>query len=234
MPAFALFFPISLAIAATAIVHLANNIFKLFLVGRFADRKLVLLFGIPAAFCAAGGAWLLSYVSTLGVLVEYEFSGRHCEITVIGLIVGLLIGTFSLFELFPRLRDFRIKPKYMPVGGALSGFFGGLSGHQGTWRAAFLIRAGLDKKAYIATAVVCSVVVDVTRLTVYGYSFFTRHFELISDRANQWLVIVGVLAAFAGSFGAARFMEKVTMKQVRLLVGIFLFAMAIGITAGII
>ena len=37
MPAFALFFPIPVAIAATAVVHLANNIFKVILVGRHAD-----------------------------------------------------------------------------------------------------------------------------------------------------------------------------------------------------
>ncbi len=31
MPAFALFFPIEVAVAATAVVHLANNLFKVFL-----------------------------------------------------------------------------------------------------------------------------------------------------------------------------------------------------------
>ena len=33
MPAFALFFPVPVAIAATAVVHLANNLFKFVLVG---------------------------------------------------------------------------------------------------------------------------------------------------------------------------------------------------------
>ena len=37
MPAFALFFPIEVAVAATAIVHLANNIFKVGLVAKKAD-----------------------------------------------------------------------------------------------------------------------------------------------------------------------------------------------------
>lgn len=37
MPAFALFFPLPVAIAATAVVHLANNIFKAILVGKKAD-----------------------------------------------------------------------------------------------------------------------------------------------------------------------------------------------------
>ncbi len=33
LPAFALFFPVEIAVAATAIVHLINNLFKLLLVG---------------------------------------------------------------------------------------------------------------------------------------------------------------------------------------------------------
>ena len=37
MPTFALFFAVPVAVAATAVVHLANNCFKLVLVGRQAD-----------------------------------------------------------------------------------------------------------------------------------------------------------------------------------------------------
>jgi len=48
MPVFALFFPIDIAIALTAIVHLLNNIFKLTLIGKQADLKTVFRFGIPA------------------------------------------------------------------------------------------------------------------------------------------------------------------------------------------
>jgi len=59
MPAFALFFPLPVAIAATAIVHLANNLFKVALVGRKADWPVVLRFSIPAAIAALVGASLL-------------------------------------------------------------------------------------------------------------------------------------------------------------------------------
>ena len=48
MPAFSIFFPVEVAVAITAIVHLANNIFKLALVGRKADIRIVLKFALPA------------------------------------------------------------------------------------------------------------------------------------------------------------------------------------------
>ncbi len=54
MPAFALFFPVPTAIAATAVVHLANNLFKLGLVGRQADWRVVARFSLPAALAALG------------------------------------------------------------------------------------------------------------------------------------------------------------------------------------
>lgn len=60
MPVFALFFPVPLALAATAVVHLANNLFKLGLMARRADWRVVLRFGAPAAFAAFAGAGLLS------------------------------------------------------------------------------------------------------------------------------------------------------------------------------
>jgi len=55
MPAFAFFFPIEVAVAATAVVHGANNIFKMIMVGRHADYGLVLRFGLPAMIAALAG-----------------------------------------------------------------------------------------------------------------------------------------------------------------------------------
>jgi uncharacterized membrane protein YfcA len=58
-PVFMLFFPIELSIALTALVHFANNLFKLALVGRHAQRAVLLRFGLPAVLAALLGAWLL-------------------------------------------------------------------------------------------------------------------------------------------------------------------------------
>ena len=52
LPAFALFFPVEHAVALTAVVHFLNNLFKLALVGRHADRRVVVRFGIPAILAA--------------------------------------------------------------------------------------------------------------------------------------------------------------------------------------
>ena len=58
MPVFALFFPAPLAVAATAVVHFANNLFKFGLMFGQTDWRVVARFGVPAALAAFIGASL--------------------------------------------------------------------------------------------------------------------------------------------------------------------------------
>lgn len=150
LPAFALFFPIEHAVALTAVVHFLNGLFKLALVGRHADRRAVLRFGVPAIVAALAGAWLLQ-LTDLQPLVRYALFGHDVRVTPVKLAVGVLLVVFALIELLPVTRDVTFSAGYLPLGGVLSGFFGGLSGMQGALRSAFLLKAGFSKKAFIAT-----------------------------------------------------------------------------------
>lgn len=49
LPVFALFFPAEVAVVATAMVHGANNVFKVSLLGRQADREVVPC--LPSVVC---------------------------------------------------------------------------------------------------------------------------------------------------------------------------------------
>ncbi len=233
MPAFALFFPIEVAVAATAIVHLANNIFKVILVGRSADAKTVLKFALPAAVFAMLGALLLNYFTTVEPLVEYVLAGRTCTITVVKLVIATLIFTFAVLELTSVTKKFSFDAKYIPVGGALSGFFGGISGFQGALRTAFLIRAGLPKEKFIGTMVISAVVVDVSRLFIYGVTFFSRDFKILQGQGGIGLVIAGSLCAFCGAFVGSRLLKKITMRTIRLIVGNMLLFLAVALGFGI-
>ena len=65
LPAFALFFPVDVAIALTAIVHFLNNAFKFVLVKKHINWKIAIQFGIPALIFAFLGAFLLDIYNTL-------------------------------------------------------------------------------------------------------------------------------------------------------------------------
>jgi len=233
MPAFALFFPVPVAVAATAVVHLANNVFKVFLVGRHADWDAVLRFALPAAAAAFAGAWLLNLFADIPALATYELAGREHRITVLKIIVAALIIIFAMFDLLPALRKLTFGRRYLIPGGLLSGFFGGLSGHQGALRSAFLINAGLGKEAYIGTTVIASVIVDVARLFVYGLAFFSLGSQHLTA-ATGYLVAAACAAAFVGAFAGSRLIGKLTLSFVQYLVAAMLIASGIAMATGLI
>ena len=119
-PVFALFFPLPLAIAATAVVHLASNLFKVGLLARNADARVVALFGLPAALAALAGASVLGAVDRLPVLDHYVLAGRAYEITAIKALIGALIVVFAVLELSPRFAALAFPPRWLLLGRVLS------------------------------------------------------------------------------------------------------------------
>lgn len=228
MPAMAVFVPVELAVAMTAVVHLANNLFKVTLVGRHADRRVVLRFGLPAMAAALLGAWLLGQVAGLAPWGAWTLGGREFTVMPVKCIVGVLLLGFVALEGLPALQAKTFHPRWLPLGGVLSGFFGGLSGNQGALRSAFLLKAGLSKEAFVGTGVVLACLIDLSRLALYA-----RQFSAVRDRIDWALLSGAVVAAFLGAWGGARFLAKVTLAQVQRIVGGLLIVVGLGLIAGV-
>lgn len=229
MPVFAIWFPVDVAVALTGVVHLLNNIFKLFLTGKKADRSVVLRFGIPAIIAAFLGAWLLLRISNLEPLFTYSIGERNFSVTPVKLTIAILLAFFALMESLPRLKKIQFGKDKMIIGGALSGFFGGLSGHQGALRSAFLVRAGLSKEAFIATGVIIACMIDLARLSVY----FNRYISS-GIRENITLIIVASLAAFAGAFLGTLLLKKITFSLIQKFVTVMLILLAVALGMGLV
>lgn len=233
LPAFALFFPLPIAIAATAVVHLVNNIFKSALIGKKANWQVVLRFAVTGAVAAIIGAFLLNLLSRIPPILIYFIGSSQHEIDIIKIVVGFLIMLFAFFDLNPRFQNFSFNRKYLPLAGVISGFFGGLSGVQGAWRSAFLIKSGLDKDAYLGTVAISSVIVDVSRLVVYGISFYMLKFGALSKNIYS-LVAVATLAALVGSIIGTMIAKKITIRNIQFIIGIMLIIVGIGMVSGLI
>lgn len=228
-PVFIIFFPVDLAIALTGVVHFFNNIFKLALVGRDADKKVLLRFGVPAVVAAFAGAWLLLNITGLQPLFSYELAGRTFEVTPVKFIVGLILAFFSAIELIPFFDRLEFGQKKLALGGVLSGFFGGLAGHQGALRSAFLIKAGLSKEAFIGTSVVIACFVDFTRLSVYASRFGQSGLG-----ENLTIVLCATLSAMAGAYLGNKLLKKITLKFIQRLVAVMLIMISLALGAGMI
>jgi uncharacterized membrane protein YfcA len=234
MPVLAIFFPVEIAVAATAIVHLANNIFKGLLMGKHADMKVLFRFAIPAVIAAFPGALLLTVLSGLGTWGEWNAGSKIYEILPVNIIIAVLMIIFALIELLPHFENMTIDKKWLPLGGVLSGFFGGISGHQGALRSAFLSKSGLSREAFIGTSVMTAIMVDVSRLLIYGLTFISHKTDLFAEPKIRGILICGILAAFAGSFIGTRLVKKITMRHIQIIVGVMLLMLALALGSGVI
>jgi hypothetical protein len=228
-PVFMIFFPVNIAIGLTGVVHFFNNLFKLFLVGKKANRKVVLRFGIPAVIAAALGSWLLLNISDIEPLFTYTLWDKTIEVFPVKFIVAVLLILFACIDLIPYFSKLEFGQEKLPLGGVLSGFFGGLAGVQGALRSAFLIKAGLSKESFIATTVVVSTFVDITRLSVY-----TTRFDKAGLTDNLTLVICATLSAIIGAYVGNKLLKKVTLHFVKVTVAVLLILISLGLGSGLI
>lgn len=232
LPAFALFLPAPLAVAATGMVHLLNNLFKGSLLSNRADWTTVLKFGLPAVPAAIAGAWLLALLGDTQRVFEWSSFGKSFGPTGAGLTIGALMILFAALELQRWFNELKAPPRLIPLGGLLSGFFGGLTGQQGAFRSIFLLKTGLTSDRFIATGVMIAILVDLSRLATYAISF--KGAELDPHGREILLVVVGTLSAFCGAYAATRRLDKVTIGAVRYSVATLMLIIGSAMTAGLI
>jgi uncharacterized protein len=225
LPVFALFFPVEVAIGLTAMVHLLNNLFKIGLLWRDIHWSTVLRFGVPGIVGAYLGARLMHMLGTRDPL----YHGVIHPVDPLDLVVAGLMLVFGLFDLSKKLNTLSLPPRWLVPGGFVSGFFGGLSGHQGALRSLFLLRSGLTKEGFIASGVAIACMVDLTRLPTYANS------DLIGNVHAQWpLLLICTLAAFIGAWWGKKLIPKVTLRAVQLTVGALILTIAGLLSLGII
>lgn len=229
MPVAALFFPVATAVALTALVHLLNNLFKLSLLWRHVHWPVVLRFGLPAMLLSVPGAWLLARLSAMPELYSYDFFGLMAQVTPIKFLAGVLLIVFATMEWLPFFARLQISLRWLPLGGALSGFFGGLTGHQGAFRSLFLIRAGLDQNRFVASNAAIASLVDIARLIVYGLNF-----KLLMLQVDVALLVMATAASFAGVWLGTAFLKKITIALLQKIVAAMLYLLGCLLMAGLV
>ena len=230
LPVFSIFFPLEIAILLTAIVHFLNNIFKTGLMKNHLDYKTILMFGLPAMLGAYFGASLLSTLAQSQEVV-YAWGGddnNRFLVTNLSLIIGGLIFIFAVTEITYSIKNLKGDKKFLIFGGLLSGFFGGLSGHQGALRSVFLLQMGLKKEVFIATGIAIALFIDIVRIGKYTNEFGYQH---VIDQAP--LLSAGIIAAFAGAILGRKLLQKITIGTIKYIVGITMIVLSIGIITGI-
>jgi uncharacterized protein len=159
------------------------------------DKRVLLLFGLPSFALSLVGATLVDEISQ----------------TILKLILGIfLVSICAVFLVRPKLA-FPTNPKFLMVGGGVSGFIVGLIGTGGALRAAFLAGLQIDKAKYIATAAVIALGTDATRIPSYVSSGF------LSEQYYYYIpVLFGI--AVAGSFVGSKIVNKINQEKFKKMV----------------
>lgn len=226
MPVIAIFLPLPLAITLTAIIHLFHNLLKTGLLWRAVDWNVAIRFGSMALIASIPGALLLKKLSVFTPLMTYSVLGIPAELSLLHICIGLLLILFATLEAFPY-KDYRVKNLYL--GGALSGFLGGLSGNQGALRSVFLINSNLKKEPFIATNAFIAVVVDSARLVIYSLSF-----QQLFVTTNRPLIMIPLAASLGGVLLGMLLLKKITIALIQRTIIVLLYVLGILLVAGII
>lgn len=215
LPAFALFFTAPVALAATGVVHLLNNLFKGGLVYKSVHWPTVLKFGIPAIPAAILGAFLLTYL----------------EDRIAAMVIGTVLIVFAALELQPWFQRIVFSSRLMPLGGVVTGFMGGISGQQGALRSMFLIKSGFSPQQFIATGILIAVLIDLARIPTYALGLMSSATEISSRDA--WLIAFGTVCAFFGAWVGSLLVKKTTIHAVRYIVAGLMFAVGVLLILGV-
>ena len=193
------------AIAVVAIIHGAHNAWKLKLLRTSVDFNAVKRYGWALIVGAIIGAMLHSYIPSNPLLM----------------IVGLALIILPILSATEKWTNIRLPDSEDRIGGFGSGFFGGLTGHQGALRAMFLQRRLPDKVAYAATASVLALAVDLTRIPIYlvfeGTAILDEYILIPS------LVISAILGVYLGKLWLTKW------KQSNIRIGILIAIVASGV-----
>ncbi|MES2567921.1 MAG: sulfite exporter TauE/SafE family protein [Bacteroidota bacterium] len=229
LPVFSIYYEPPIAVALTAIVHFLNNTFKIGLVYKNINWSVVLKFGMPSLIAAIIGAFLLKFMSDhTPILFSYYVNDRLFEVKLFNMIIGFLIIGFSMFEVIPYFKNLSFGRDKLMAGGLVSGFFGGLSGHQGALRSAFLVRLELSKESFIATGTAIACIVDIARMSIYALTFNFIH---VSNNAT--VLLIAVLAAFIGALIGNKLIKKTTISFIKWFVTIFMIMIGLLMILGI-
>ncbi|MCC7244196.1 MAG: sulfite exporter TauE/SafE family protein [Saprospiraceae bacterium] len=228
-PVFGVFFPLQVAVAMTGVVHLSNNLFKMSLLHRNVSREMLWRFGAPSVVGGLVGALLLNQLGKLPALYVWEWDGHIRQVTLLKLCIAALMIFFAFMEIVPALKKVNFAGRYLTTGGLLSGFFGGLSGHQGALRSAFLVNTGLTKEQFVATGTAIACLVDLTRLPIYIQGFAAQNL------LDQWpLLLMTTAAAFAGAWLGTRYLKKITLETVQRITAVMIIIISVLLAAGVI
>ena len=202
VPVVLLFLPLPETLLFVGVVHWFGDLWKMYFFKKGVDWKLLAFFGVLGIITAYLGASLVIKLPA-GLLSQF---------------VGGVLIAYVLFLLFKPSFQLRKNLIFAALGGAGSGFLGGLTGvGGGALRSVVLTAFNVPKSTYIFTSGLLGAVIDASRISTYFFEGIK-----ISPLLSRGLFAF-VPASLLGAWVAKKIVDKLPQKAFRTVIAVSLF-----------
>jgi uncharacterized membrane protein YfcA len=157
-----------------------------------------------------------------GALLNTWATSRALE-----LVLGSLLVLAGASQITGWAKQWRLRGRLAWLGGALSGFFGGLVGNQGGIRTAAMLGFDVDKRQFVATTTAVALLIDLARVPVY-VAMET------APLARMWPTIaIAAAGVVIGTLFGEHVLARVPDRRFRVVVGVLLLLLGVSFIAGI-
>ena len=170
------------------------------------DWSVVRSFGLTSA---AGGL--------TGALLNTWATSRTLE-----LVFGSLLVLAGASQVTGYAKRWRLRGTLAWLGGALSGFFGGLVGNQGGIRTAAMLGFEVNKRQFVATTTAVALLIDMARVPIY---LAVNTAQLARMWPTLALATIGVII---GTLFGERLLARVPEQHFRMVVGVLLLLLGVS------
>jgi uncharacterized membrane protein YfcA len=199
-----------LAVAAVSIPHAIGASIRFWRFRREVDWSVVRSFGLTSA---AGGL--------TGALLNTWATSRTLE-----LVFGSLLVLAGASQVTGYAKRWRLRGTLAWLGGALSGFFGGLVGNQGGIRTAAMLGFEVNKRQFVATTTAVALLIDMARVPIY-LAINT------AQLARMWPTLaLATIGVIIGTLFGERVLARVPEQHFRLVVGVLLLLLGVSFLIG--
>jgi len=196
-----------LAVAAVSIPHAIGTSIRFWRFRRAVDWRIVRTFGLTSAAGGITGALLNAFSTSRALAIVF----------------GSLLVIAGTSQVTGFARRWQLRGAMAWLGGALSGFFGGLVGNQGGIRTAAMLGFDVDKRQFVATTTAVALVIDAARLPIY----LTLEAQELSNLSA--IIIIATVGVVVGTLFGERLLARVPEQRFRTVVGTLLFLLGLSI-----
>ncbi len=165
--------------AAVSIPHAIGTAVRFWRFRSGVDWTIVRSFGLTSAAGGIAGALLSTFATS----------------RILELVFGSLLVVAGVLQITGIAQRWRLHGAFAWLGGALSGFFGGLVGNQGGIRTAAVLGFEIDKRQFVATTTAVALLVDAARVPIFLAAEAAALYAMLPTIAMATVgVIIGTLS----------------------------------------